>query len=99
MIRMEIALFLVLTLVASVYFSAGKKPGNQHRAFSALLILTMINLVFDGLTVHTVNRLDVFPIFHTARVGQKIRRSPQFPLCGVALEMVHQANAFHIGHR
>ena len=31
MIRMEIALFLVLTLVASVYFSAGKKPGNQHR--------------------------------------------------------------------
>ena len=35
MLRMEIALFLVLTLVASVYFSAGKKPGNQHRAFSA----------------------------------------------------------------
>ena len=62
MIRMEIALFLVLTLVASVYFSAGKKPGNQHRAFSALLILTMINLVFDGLTVHTVNRLDELPI-------------------------------------
>ena len=73
MIRMEIALFLVLTLVASVYFSAGKKPGNLHRAFSALLILTMINLVFDGLTVYTVNRLDVFPIFHTARLGQKIR--------------------------
>ena len=30
--------------------------------------------------------LDVFPIFHTARLGQKIRRSPQLPLCGVALE-------------
>ena len=30
--------------------------------------------------------LDVFPIFHTARSGQKIRRSPQLPLCGVALE-------------
>ena len=29
--------------------------------------------------------LDVFPIFHTARLGQKIRRSPQCPLCGVAL--------------
>ena len=88
MIRMEIALFLVLTLVASVYFSAGKKPGNLHRAFSALLILTMINLVFDGLTVHTVNRLDVFPIFHTARLGQKIRRSPLSSLCGVALEHI-----------
>ena len=30
--------------------------------------------------------LCVFLIFHTARLGQKIRRSPQFPLCGVALE-------------
>ena len=29
--------------------------------------------------------LDVFPIFHTARLGQKIRRSLQLPLCGVAL--------------
>ena len=29
--------------------------------------------------------LDVFPIFHTAQLGQKIRRSPQLPLCGVAL--------------
>ncbi|MCI7018710.1 MAG: hypothetical protein MR913_02665 [Clostridiales bacterium] len=29
--------------------------------------------------------LDVFPIFHTARLGQKVRRSPQLPLCGVAL--------------
>ena len=29
--------------------------------------------------------LDVFPIFHTARLGQKIHRSPQLPLCGVAL--------------
>ena len=32
--------------------------------------------------------LDVFPIFHTARLGQKIRRSPQLPLCGVALYLV-----------
>ena len=29
--------------------------------------------------------LDVFPIFRTARLGQKIHRSPQSPLCGVAL--------------
>ena len=28
--------------------------------------------------------LDVFPVFHAARLGQKIRRSPQFPLCGAA---------------
>ena len=62
MIRMEIALFLVLVLVAIVYFSAGKKEGNLHRAFSGLLILTMVNLVFDGITVYTVNRLDTVPL-------------------------------------
>ena len=28
--------------------------------------------------------LCVFPIFHTARLEQKARRSPQFPLCGAA---------------
>ena len=34
--------------------------------------------------------LDVFPIFHTARLGQKIRRSPQYPLCGVAIEKMRE---------
>ena len=29
--------------------------------------------------------LDVFPIFHTERLRQKIRRSPLSSLCGVAL--------------
>ena len=32
--------------------------------------------------------LDVFPIFHTARLGQKIRRSLQLPLRGVALTVL-----------
>ena len=36
-------------------------------------------------SMENVGILDVFPIFHTARLGQKIRRSPQLPLCGVAL--------------
>ena len=38
--------------------------------------------------------LDVFPIFHTARLGQKIRRSPQLPLCGVALIHISAAYLF-----
>ena len=36
-------------------------------------------------SMKNVGILDVFPIFHTARLGQKIRRSLQLPLCGVAL--------------
>ena len=42
--------------------------------------------VFDpSESMENAGILDVFPIFHTARLGQKIRRSPQLPLCGVAL--------------
>ena len=36
-------------------------------------------------SMENVGILDVFPIFHTARLGQKIRGSPQPPLCGAAL--------------
>ena len=41
---------------------------------------------FDpGESMENAGILDVFPIFHTARLGQKIRRSPLSSLCGVAL--------------
>ena len=44
--------------------------------------------------------LDVFPIFHTARLEQKIRRKPQLPLCGVALIVYHIARlADALDHR
>ena len=32
--------------------------------------------------------LDAFSIFHTARLGQKIRQSPQLPPSGVARNLV-----------
>ena len=42
--------------------------------------------------------LDVFPIFHAARLGQKIRRSPLLPLCGVALVLqVHSVIVAPLG--
>ena len=43
--------------------------------------------------------LDVFPIFHTARLGQKIRRSPQLPVCGVALRKRPYAARFFVLHK
>ena len=38
-------------------------------------------------SVENAGILDVFPVFHTAQLGQKMRRSPQLPLCGVALSI------------
>ena len=63
MLRMEIALFLILTLISFVYFSAEKKFSPLHKTFSILLIVMMIHLPLDGLTVYTVNHLESVPVF------------------------------------
>ena len=62
MIRMEIALFLVIGMVALIYFSAEKKITKLHRTFSVLLIVLLVHLFFDGVTIYTVNHLDTVPI-------------------------------------
>ena len=77
MLRMEIALFLVLTLVAYIYFSAGRKHTPLHRTFSVLLIAMLIHLAFDAATVYTVNRLDTVPpllndILHRFFIGTMV---------------------------
>ena len=61
MIRMEIALFLVLAFVSYIYFSAGRKHSLLHKTFSVLLITVQLNLIFDALTIYTVNELDTVP--------------------------------------
>ena len=38
-------------------------------------------------SVEKAGILDVFPFFHTAQLGQKIRRKPQSPPSGVALRI------------
>ena len=61
MLRMEIALFMVLAFVASVYFSAGRKSTPLHRTFSVLLVVVLIHLALDGITVYTVHHLETVP--------------------------------------
>ena len=63
MLRMEIALFLVIGFVAYSYFSAEKKFSQLHHTFSMLLTVVLLHLVFDGITVYTVNHLDTVPVF------------------------------------
>ena len=77
MLRMEIALFLVLGFVAYIYFSAERKHTPLHRTFSVLLVVVLIHLVFDGLTIYTVNNLDTVPrllndVLHRIFVGSMV---------------------------
>lgn len=59
MVRMEIALFLVLGMVAFMYFTAEKKLSKLHKIFSVLLITVLVHLIFDGITIYTINGLKV----------------------------------------
>ena len=77
MLRMEIALFLVVSFVAYIYFTAEKKWSPLHKTFSALLVVVLFHLVFDGITVYTVNHLDTVPrllndTFHRLFIGTMI---------------------------
>ena len=61
MIRMEIACFLVLALLAAMYFSAPREQTKIHKCFSKLLIFSILNLFLDGATIYTVNHLETIP--------------------------------------
>lgn len=61
MIRMEIALILIMAFVAYMYFSAEKEHSMLHKTFSVLLIVVIIHLIFDAVTIYTVNHLETVP--------------------------------------
>lgn len=62
MLRMEIALFLVVTFVAYMYFTAEKEHTALHKTFSVLLVAVLVHLALDGCNVYTVNHLDTVPM-------------------------------------
>ncbi len=77
MIRMEVTCFFVIAFMAIMYFSAKRENTKLHKTFSALLVVTMLHLVFDGLTIYTVNQLHSIPlwvndILHRLFVGTMI---------------------------
>ena len=63
MIRMEIALFLILAMVAAFYFSTPRIHSPLHETFSILLVAVLFHLILDTITVFTVNNLDLVPVF------------------------------------
>ena len=62
MIRMEIACIAVIVFMQIMYFSAKREKTKIHNIFSLLLIMSTIHLIFDGITVYTVNHLESVPL-------------------------------------
>ena len=74
MIRMEIACMFIISFIAVSYFSAKRNKTFIHTLFSWLIVTSMVNLIFDAITVLTVNHLDTVPelaneIFHKIFIG------------------------------
>ena len=70
-------MFLVLAFVALNYFTAERRYSRLHRTFALLLVTVLVNLVFDGVTVYTVNHLDVVPellneVLHRIFIGSMV---------------------------
>ena len=62
MLRMEIALIIILGFIAYMYYSAERKHTKLHRTFSILLLVVIVHLVFDAVTIYTVNHLEQVPL-------------------------------------
>ncbi len=65
MYKTQIACIIIILFIGVLYFtSTGKKTGSSRR-FVALLVCSFVQLVFDALSVYTVNHLEtVSPILN-----------------------------------
>ncbi|MBE5882366.1 MAG: response regulator [Lachnospiraceae bacterium] len=63
MMRMEMACFFVIMIMSILYFSAKREKTQIHKIFSLIMLLSMFHLVFDAVTVYTVNRRDIVPVW------------------------------------
>ncbi|MBQ8680495.1 MAG: response regulator [Treponema sp.] len=62
-IRIELGCLAVITYIAFVFFSVKRRKTYVHNLFSSIIICSVFNLIFDIITVYTVNHLDTVPLF------------------------------------
>ncbi|MCR5136961.1 MAG: response regulator [Oscillospiraceae bacterium] len=61
-VKGQLVCLCVLLFIARTYFSAPHRKTTAHRLFSALIAVSVVNLVFDMTTVYTINHVDMIPM-------------------------------------
>ena len=61
MYKTQLACAVIILFIGVLYFTSGGKKTGSSKRFSALLICSFIQLIFDATTVYTVNHLDTVP--------------------------------------
>lgn len=65
MVTLQIGCLIITGFIMALYFSTKRVRTSSHRVYCALLILSVFYLIFDRITVYTVNHLEsVTPAFN-----------------------------------
>lgn len=59
--RIEICCLIVIAYIAYSFFSVKRRVSYVHRLFSLIVLCSLLNMIFDFITVYTVNHLDSVP--------------------------------------
>ena len=60
-LRLQFGCLFIIAYLIFIYYTAKRKKTSQYHLFTALVVATVVNLVFDCITVYTVNNLDTVP--------------------------------------
>lgn len=77
MFRLEFCLLIIIGFISYLYISSGDNNSSLHKVFSYILAVMFVHLIFDTITIYTVNHLDTVPvilndIFHRFFIGTMV---------------------------
>lgn len=90
MFKLQICCLFICLFIATIYFRVKRVKSDLHMIFCCSIMVTIFNIVFDIITVYTVNHLDTIPptinrIAHIIFLGSMVLESFLFFLYSVVL--------------
>ena len=70
MFKTQLICLIIVFFIGLYYFFSERKRSRTHRWYSALLIVSLFQLLFDVLSVYTVNHLETVPAWLNRLVHQ-----------------------------
>lgn len=59
--KLQIGCFIITGFIMILYFSVKRISTRSHKVYSALLIVSVLYLMFDRVTVYTINHIETVP--------------------------------------
>lgn len=77
MFRLEFCLLIIICFISYLYISSADNSSPLHKVFFYILAVMFVHLIFDMITIYTVNHLDSVPIilndiFHRFFIGTMV---------------------------